>query len=333
MLYGRLPTSRMPAGRRAKSNSSASAQCTVSRYGGKRAASAAARSRSTSIASSLPARSSSGAVSAPSPGPISTRKSLGAGAMASTMRPRTRGSCRKCWPNRLRGRCELDGKLERLREARAVCAARAGEVERGAVVDRGADEGQAERDVHAAAEARVLQHRQPLVVIHGEHRIGLPQALGDEQRVGRNGSLRVDAGAHGRGNRRRDHLHVLTSEMARFAAVRIEPGDENARPRDAEATPEIRIKDAQRADEPSGGDGARHVREGEVRGGERDAQTAADQHHTTRAAPERSARYSVWPVKAMPASLSTLFCTGAVTMAAYSPSMQPRIARSRTAST
>src|SRR6266850_1236040 len=51
---------------------------------------------------------------------------------------------------------------------------------------------------------------------------------------------------------------------------------------------------------------------------------------TTRAAPERSARYSVWPVKAMPASLSTLFCTGAVTMAAYSPSMQPRIARSMT---
>ena len=36
-----------------------------------------------------------------------------------------------------------------------------------------------------------------------------------------------------------------------------------------------------------------------------------------------SARYSVWPVKAMPASLITLFCTGAVTMASNSPARQP----------
>ena len=37
------------------------------------------------------------------------------------------------------------------------------------------------------------------------------------------------------------------------------------------------------------------------------------------AAPVRSARYSVWPVNGTPASLMTLFCTGAVTMAANSP--------------
>ena len=37
---------------------------------------------------------------------------------------------------------------------------------------------------------------------------------------------------------------------------------------------------------------------------------------TTRGVPVCSARYSVWPVKAIPASLMTPLCTGAVTMAA-----------------
>src|SRR5438132_8216730 len=218
MLYGRLPTRRRPAGKRAKSNSSASAQCTVSLKGGKRAASAAARSRSSSIASSLPARSISGPVSAPSPGPISTRKSLAEGETASTMRASTRGSWRKCWPNLLRGRCEVDGKLERFGEAARVGAAGAGEIERRAVVDRRADERQAERDVHAAAEARVLQHRQSLVVIHGEHAIGLAQPLGHEQRVGRNRALGVDAAGDRGGDRRRDHFQVLAAEVTRFPA-------------------------------------------------------------------------------------------------------------------
>ena len=47
----------------------------------------------------------------------------------------------------------------------------------------------------------------------------------------------------------------------------------------------------------------------------------------------RAARYSVWPVKGTPASLMTLFCTGAVTMASNSPDRQPSMARSSTRST
>src|SRR5258706_2059939 len=46
-----------------------------------------------------------------------------------------------------------------------------------------------------------------------------------------------------------------------------------------------------------------------------------------------SARYSVWPVKGMPASFSTLFCTGAVTIASNSPRTQPSSAVSSNAST
>src|SRR5258708_9942002 len=259
MLYGRLPTTRMPAGKRAKSKSSASAQCTVSLKGGKRAASAEARSRSSSIASSLPARSRSGAVSAPSPGPISTSTSPATGETASTTRASTRGSCRKCWPNLLRGRCELDGKLERFLEAAGIGAAGAGKVERRAVIDRGADEGQAERDVDAAAEARVLQHRQPLVVIHRQHAVGLAQALGHEQRIRGDRPLGVDARAGGARDGRRDHLDVLAPEAARLAAMLGQAGDEDARPRDAEAALEIGINEPEGAKDSRHGNAARHI--------------------------------------------------------------------------
>src|SRR2546426_7969659 len=128
-------------------------------------------------------RCSSGRVSAPSPGPISTMKSSTAGSMASTTRPSTRGSCRKCCPNLLRGRCELDGKLHRLDQAARVGASGPGEIERGAVVDRGAHEREPERDVYALPETRVLQHRQPLVVVHREHRVGAFQSFRDEEGV------------------------------------------------------------------------------------------------------------------------------------------------------
>src|SRR5688572_21787550 len=167
---------RMPAGNWPKSNARASAWWTVILSSESRAA----RSRSSSMTWMFPVLERTGRVRAPSPGPISTRKSSGDGSSASMIRASTPGSCRKCCPNLLRGRCELDGKLHRLDQASGVGLAAAGEVERGAVVDRGAHERQAERDIDAAAEARVLQHRQSLVVVHGEHRVGAFQPLRHE---------------------------------------------------------------------------------------------------------------------------------------------------------
>src|SRR4051812_34523770 len=144
-----------------------------------------ARSRSISIVSTFPVFARSSRVRTPSPGPISTMKSSLAGSIAATIFSSTHGSWRKCCPKRLRGRCELDGKLERLNQAAGIGLAGAGQVERRAVVDRRAHERQAERDVDAAAEARVLQHRQSLVVVHGERAVGSLEALGYEKRVGR----------------------------------------------------------------------------------------------------------------------------------------------------
>src|SRR6185503_19893533 len=102
MLYGRLPTMRSPTDKPEKSKSSASAEITVNRSSGNCPLKRALRSRSISIAVSRSRRSSKGRVRAPSPGPISTTASPAAGSTALTMRFSTAGSCRKCWPRRLR---------------------------------------------------------------------------------------------------------------------------------------------------------------------------------------------------------------------------------------
>ena len=93
-------------------------------------------------------------------------------------------------------------------------------------------------------------------------------------------------------------------------------------------------EDAQRGIEQLGGDRIADRAQRQVRGGKRDAQGfGGEQHDRMRRRRVRAARYSVWPVNGTPASLMTLFCTGAVTMAANSPLTQPAMARSSSAST
>jgi hypothetical protein len=67
----------------------------------------------------------------------------------------------------------------------------AGQVQRRAVVNRGADDGQPEGDVDGAAEAQMLEHRQPLIVIHGQHRVDPRDLLGHEGGVRRQRSAQV----------------------------------------------------------------------------------------------------------------------------------------------
>ena len=77
--------------------------------------------------------------------------------------------------------------------------------------------------------------------------------------------------------------------------------------------------------------------ERQVRGDERDAQRRSrappTSSITTRGVCVRSARNSVWPENGMPASISTLFCTGAVTSAAKAPVAHASAACSSIAST
>jgi len=48
------------------------------------------------------------------------------------------------------------------------------------MIDRGTDHRQAQRQIDAVTEARELEHRQALVVIHRQHRVGAGQNAGSE---------------------------------------------------------------------------------------------------------------------------------------------------------
>src|SRR3546814_4231497 len=61
---------------------------------------------------------------------------------------------------------ELDRELQRGAQAAGVGFAAAGQIERGAVIDRRANDRQAKRDVDGLSEAGVFEYRQSLVVIH-----------------------------------------------------------------------------------------------------------------------------------------------------------------------
>ena len=172
-------------------------------------------------------------------------------------------SSRKCWPKRLRASspCGGDGLAQRrqgrrapsirqrsarrramssaMRErgdqARRIGAAGAGDVERGAVVGRGAHEGQAERDVDAAGEVDRLDRDQRLVVIHAERRV-IGRARGGD------GTACRPARARGRRCPRRAAsrspgaiTRISSSPIAPCSpACGLSAGDGQPRPRDAE---------------------------------------------------------------------------------------------------
>ena len=89
----------------------------------------------------------------------------------------------------------------------------------------------------ALAEARVLQHRQPLVVIHGQHRVHAAAGCSRVKAVSA-GSGPVTCRPAARSavdGRLDDVVDLLRAEVARLAGVGIEAEHDDARCRDAEA--------------------------------------------------------------------------------------------------
>src|SRR5439155_17825616 len=132
---------------------------------------------------------------------------------------------------------------DRLDEATGLCLTGTGELDRGAVVDRGADHGQAERDVDTPAEARVLEHGQALIVIHRKRAIGPGEPIRNEQRIrwqrsGEPQAFRAQFIEDGP-----DHFDLLSPEVAALAAMRIETGDQDPRRGDSEAADKLRVQD------------------------------------------------------------------------------------------
>ena len=104
-------------------------------------------------------------------------------------------------------------------------------------------------------------------------------------------------------DRRRDHAYLLVAQMAAFAGVRVKTADRDARRGNAPALREIAVQDLEDLTYESMRDRGAHVLQRQMRRGERDAHAAGGQHHDRPRRCVRCARYSVWPVKAVPASL------------------------------
>ena len=112
------------------------------------------------------------------------------------------------------------------------------------MIDRGADKGQAEGDVHAFAETGIFEHRQPLVVIHGENGIGIFEQKRLEHGIGRIRAARVYTfGLQGM-KRRNNGVDFFVSQMAAFTRVGIEAGNEDDRFGYAELMAQVVFKNA-----------------------------------------------------------------------------------------
>ena len=84
------------------------------------------------------------------------------------------------------------------------------------------------------SKSSVFKRDQRLVVIHADRDVVAPARRGMEHRVGRHRAGDVDAGFAQRFDRGRDDLDILAADRAVLAGMRVEAGDREARPGDAE---------------------------------------------------------------------------------------------------
>ena len=110
------------------------------------------------------------------------------------------------------------------------------DVERRAVIDRRADDRQAQRDVHRAAERQQLHRHQPLVVVRGDTTSNSPRAARTNSVSAGNGPDDVDASARAPRDRRRASRRRLRAPSSPSSpACGLRPATANPRRRDAEA--------------------------------------------------------------------------------------------------
>jgi len=133
--------------------------------------------------------------------------------------------------------------------------------------------------VDGLAKAHVLQHRQALVVIHGQHGVRLLQPRRGKQCIGWQRSAQAHAVFAQRFQRRRYHADFLVAQVAIFSRMRVQTGDQNMRIAQAEPSPQTCVQDGQRALQTFGRDGVGYGAQRQVRGRQRYAQPGRGQHH------------------------------------------------------
>src|SRR3989338_6359980 len=102
----------------------------------------------------------------------------------------------------------------------------AGDVQRAAVIRRGADERQAEAELTSLIPREHLKRNQPLIVIPAHHRI-IPLWV-DEESVRRKRALNAGARGAEAAKDRRENPPLLVPEGARFPGVGIQSADGQA---------------------------------------------------------------------------------------------------------
>ncbi len=114
----------------------------------------------------------------------------------------------------LPGPALTDGATDCHLQAAAVDIAAAGQIQCRAMVYRGADDRQPQRDIDGASKAAVLQYRQALVMIHGEDGIAGFDAGIVEQGVSRQWTFQIDALIAQALQRRDDDVDFLATQVA-----------------------------------------------------------------------------------------------------------------------
>lgn len=169
--------------------------------------------------------------------------------------------------------------LQRRHEARLIGYALAGNAEGGAMVGRGADEGQAERDIDGIVEAERLGRNQRLIVIHAHRHVILLAGGIVEHGVGGQGAEGIDPVLPQPHGRRVNDITILSAECAIFTRMRVEAGNRQTRRLDAEFLPEIGIDDPAGRDDQLFGESGRHVFHGDMDRHRDDTDLGAGNHH------------------------------------------------------
>jgi hypothetical protein len=127
---------------------------------------------------------------------------------------------------------DLGRDADRLEEVLVVGDVLPGDVERRPVPGRRADQRQADEQRHDRPEAEELHRHEALVVVERERQVERAVSGLQEDGVGRERPLRVDAAGARGGDRGHDLVALLGAEGAFLPRVRVEPGDREPRARD-----------------------------------------------------------------------------------------------------
>ena len=135
-------------------------------------------------------------------------------------------------------------------QAAGIGLAGTSQIQGSAMVNRGTDNGQAQRDIDGPAKALEFQYRQALVVIHGQYRISIVEPVRGEQGVRRQRPGQLNSLGPQLFEGRLDHLDFLPAQMAPFTGVRIQAGHQNARLINTEKGFQVGIQNARHLSQP-----------------------------------------------------------------------------------